>query len=269
MPASQPKRVAIIQARTSSSRLPGKVLLPILERPMIVFMAERLGSAKRIDQVVVATSNDASDDPLAAQLARHGIACVRGSLNDVLDRFHRAALETQADHVVRLTGDCPLMDADLVDHALALLAAGDIDYVANTLPPAFPDGLDVEAFTFAALDQAWKNATLRSEREHVTPYMRTPASGLRIGSWTGLVDASALRWTVDHADDYEHVLALVRAVGAARPDGFDRFDLYRATERAGLAIGADHERNAGYRQSLESDGVATPPLSSVDEHRRP
>lgn len=254
------KRVVIIQARMSSSRLPGKVLLPIMGLPMIVFMIQRLRASKRTDELVVAISNDPSDDALAQTLSEHCIQCVRGSLDDVLDRFYSAAKQTQATHIVRLTGDCPLMDADLVDHALTELESGAIDYVLNTLPPTFPDGLDVEAFTFQALERTWREASMRSEREHVTPYMRSPLSNLRVRSWTGCSDASALRWTVDHADDYEYVLSLVRAMAPTEPDGFDRFDLYRMIESAGLLTGAPHQRNEGYRQSLESDRFSNTPL---------
>lgn len=266
MPDRHPKRVVVIQARTSSSRLPGKVLLPIMGRPMIVFMVQRLRTSKYIDEIVVATSNDPSDDTLARTLAEHRINCVRGSLDDVLDRFHTAAKQVHAEHVVRLTGDCPLMDVDLVDRALAELASGSVDYVVNTLPPTFPDGLDVEAFTFEALDKAWRQASLQSEREHVTPYMRTPSSGLRVGSWISSTDASALRWTVDHADDYEYVLSLVHAASPNEPDAFDRFDLYRVIEASGLPSGAQHQRNEGYRQSLASDRIATPPAATAVEH---
>lgn len=254
------RRVAIIQARMSSSRLPGKVLLPLLGRPMIVFMVERVRAARQVDHVVVATSQDTSDEPLADALGEHGIACHRGSLEDVLDRYHSAAVEADATHVLRLTGDCPLMDADQVDRALEELAKGECDYVSNTLQPSYPDGLDVEAFTFPALDHAWRNASLRSEREHVTPYMRTPAAGLRTGSWRGFADASSLRWTVDHLDDYEHVLALVRAVGAVTPQSFDRFDLYRAIENGAVPVTFRHRRNEGYDRSLGIDETVTPPM---------
>lgn len=167
-----PRRVAIIQARMSSSRFPGKVLEPLLGLPMIVFMARRVQQARLVDEVLVATSTDPSDDALAQALQSYGMGCFRGSLNDVLSRFHDAAVHTRADQVVRLTGDCPLMDADLVDRALALLTSSGADYVSNVAPPSYPDGLDVEAFTMAALHDAWRNAQLPSEREHVTLYLR-------------------------------------------------------------------------------------------------
>ena len=251
-----PRRIAIIQARVSSSRLPGKVLAPLLGLPMIVFMTQRIQRAKHVDEVVVATSTDASDDPLAAALAVHGIPCVRGSLDDVLDRFRTAARARGATHVVRLTGDCPMMDADLVDRALALLAASGADYVSNIAPPTYPDGLDVEAFTIAALEDAWANAKLPSEREHVTLYLRAGHGHVRTAGWSALADLSALRWTVDHADDLTHVRTLLELVGATSATGFDRFDLYRVIERERLGRGADHQRNEGLAKSLANDSRA-------------
>lgn len=237
----------------SSSRLPGKVLAPLLGLPLIVFMARRVQRAQNIDEVVVATSTDASDDPLAAALFKHSIACVRGSLDDVLDRFRTAARARRATHVVRLTGDCPLMDSDLVDRALALLAASGADYVSNIAPPTYPDGLDVEAFTMAALENAWANATLPSEREHVTLYLRAGHAHVRTAGWSALADLSALRWTVDHADDLVHVRALLEMAGATSATGFDRFDLYRVIERERLGAGANHQRNEGLAKSLAND----------------
>lgn len=254
---SPPRRVAIIQARMSSSRFPGKVLADLAGWPLIVFMVQRVRRAKRVDQVLVATSTDPSDDALAAVLAQNGIDCFRGDLNDVLDRFTQAARGARADHVVRLTGDCPLMDADLVDRALNELEFRDCDYVTNGIPPTYPDGLDVEAFTILALETAWRNARLPSEREHVTPYIRRDDSGMRVRAWQTVADLSALRWTVDHPDDLRHIVALVSACtpnGTARAaTSFDRFDLLRVLENDAVTPAGQHERNEGYAKSLAHD----------------
>lgn len=253
-----PRRVAIIQARVSSSRFPRKVLEPLLGLPMIVFMAKRVQQARLLDQVLVATSTDPSDDALAQTVQAHGIDCFRGSLNDVLARFHGAAQHTRADHVVRLTGDCPLMDADLVDRALTLLDSSGADYVSNIAPPSYPDGLDVEAFTMAALHDAWANARLPSEREHVTLYLRAGHAHIKTAGWSGLSDLSNLRWTVDHPDDLAHVKALMAAAGQTSATGFDRFDIYRGIECGGLGSGAQHRRNEGLAMSLAAEA----PLSA-------
>ncbi|MDE2396804.1 MAG: glycosyltransferase family protein [Burkholderiales bacterium] len=250
-----PRRVAIVQARMSSTRFPGKVLADLAGLPMIVFMVRRVRLAARVDHLLVATSSDPTDDALAHTLAAHGIECFRGSLDDVLDRFTRAARQAGADHVVRLTGDCPLMDSDLVDRGLAELAAGGADYVANVAPPSYPDGLDVECFTMAALETAWREARLPSEREHVTPFIRNGGAGLKARNWSGVADLSALRWTVDHPEDLAHVRSLVDACasGPDRVTGFDRFDLLRVLERGSVAPPADRARNEGYAQSLAAE----------------
>lgn len=255
-PVNSPlRRVAIIQARMSSTRLPGKVLADLAGLPLVVFMARRVQQAHCVNHLIVATSVDPTDDPLVAALAAHGITCFRGDLNDVLDRFYRAALVAHADHVVRLTGDCPLMDADLVDRAFTLLAESGADYVSNCVPPTFPDGLDVEAFTMSALKNAWANAQMASEREHVTPYLREPCHGMKVSNWQGLADLSHLRWTVDHPDDLDHVRELVAAVGSTTPGDFDRFDIYRAIEQQAPQHQAAHARNEGYIKSISNDHV--------------
>ncbi len=255
--STPPRRVAIIQARMSSSRFPGKVLAELGGMPMIVFMVQRVRRAKGVDRLVVATSTDASDDPLARTLEAHGIDCFRGHLHDVLDRFVHAARALGADHVVRLTGDCPLMDADLIDRGLSELALGGTDYVSNCIPPSFPDGLDVECFTMAALEIADREAMKPSEREHVTPFIRNGCAGLTSRGWSAAADLSALRWTVDHPEDLEHVRALVRAscarVGGDPVTGFDRFDLLRAHETQAVAPPGHYARNEGYAKSIASE----------------
>jgi spore coat polysaccharide biosynthesis protein SpsF (cytidylyltransferase family) len=250
-----PRRVVIIQARSSSKRFPGKVLESLLNLPLIVFMAARVCQSKLADHVMVATSTDSSDDALHRTLIEHDIACHRGSLDDVLDRYYQAACAAEADHIVRLTGDCPLMDADLVDRALQLLSNGNLDYVSNIAPPSYADGLDVEAFTMAALRDAWQNARLQSEREHVTLYLRAGHAHLRTANWTGLTDLSSLRWTIDHPDDLAHVKALLDEIGANSPIGFDRFDIYRGIERRNLGTGAQHCRNEGLAKSLADESI--------------
>ena len=210
----------------TSERFPGKVLADLGGVPMIVFMAARVRRAQRVDRLLVATSMDPSDDPVALAVACHGIECFRGELADVLDRYYQAARSVAATHVVRLTGDCPLIDADLIDAALAELEQGEADYVGTVNPPTFPDGLDVEAFTFGALERAWQQARAPAEREHVTTWLRAPGNA-RLKNIAGERDMSKLRWTVDHPADLEHVRALVAAANRA---DFDRFDLYRALE---------------------------------------
>lgn len=243
-----PRRtVAVIQARMSSSRLPGKVIAPIAGRPAIVFMCERLARARLLDAICVATSAEASDDPLANCLETAGVRLFRGSLDDVLDRFCGAARNERADVVVRLTGDCPLIDPQLVDRVIEAREHGDYDYASNVDPPTYPDGLDVEVMTLAALERAHREARLQSEREHVTTYLRT-APGFRRFCIGAPVDLSGLRWTVDHPDDLEFVRMLVAALPTDPVDA-DLYDLLRAQDTAGLRDAA-HRRNEGFARSL-------------------
>jgi spore coat polysaccharide biosynthesis protein SpsF (cytidylyltransferase family) len=250
---ARPRTVAIIQARMSSSRLPGKVLMPIAGRPAILFMCERVRRARSIDRLCVATSTDPSDDALAACVAEAGIAVHRGSLDDVLDRFQTAAQAHRAELAVRLTGDCPLVDAGLIDRVVALVAGSGFDYASNIDPPTYPDGLDVEAMTMAALEQAAAEAQLGSEREHVTLFIRNRPERFRAGLVASPVDLSALRWTVDYADDLELVRRLVEGVDVD-PLAADRYDFLRVYEALGLSGGA-HARNEGLASSVARDAA--------------
>lgn len=248
------KTVAIVQARMTSSRLPGKVLYPLCGVPMIVFMLHRVAQAECVDEVVLATSTDDTDNELADMVQVHGFGCYRGELNDVLSRFHGAAQIAQAEVIVRLTGDCPLIDADLIDTVVRTLQSSGADYVSNTCPPTYPDGLDIEAFSFAALDQAWRAARLVSEREHVTPYLRSRPELFKIESVRGVADYSHLRWTVDYPDDYDFVGRLLKHAGVNSPTQGDRFDFLRALERYPELLAVNqHRRNEGYAKSLAQD----------------
>lgn len=251
-----PRTIGIVQARMSSSRLPGKVLEPIADKPAILFMCERLGRSRRLDGICVATSSDGSDDVLAERVRSAGIPLFRGSLEDVLDRFLGAARQERADIVVRLTGDCPLMDPQLVDRVIEARERGDYDYASNVDPPTYPDGLDIEVLTMGALERAHREARLQSEREHVTPYVRN-APGYRRYCHRGLVDLSALRWTVDYPDDLAFVQALTAAL-TVDPVDADLFDLLRAQDTSALRD-AVHARNEGLAKSLADDAQPSLP----------
>lgn len=199
---------AIVQARMGSRRLPGKVLAPIAGKPQLQRVIERV---RRADiAVVVATTETAIDDPVADLCAALDVPTVRGSEHDVLDRYRLAALRFGADPVVRITADCPLIDPAVLRGVIHAYERGGYDYVANINPPTYPDGLDVEVFSFAALEQAWAMAELPAEREHVTLFVRNHPERFRIGNVTNEHDLSSLRWVVDEPHD----LAFVRAVYA-------------------------------------------------------
>lgn len=236
------KTVAIIQARMSSSRFPGKVLADLRGRPMILFMLERVQRCRLVDEVAVATSVDPSDDPLASVVEAAGYRVLRGDLNDVLGRYLTAARAVEADVVIRLTGDCPLLDPEVVDRTIALRSEADVDYASNIDPPSFPDGMDCEVFTRGLLERAGNSAVTSYDREHVTPWMRRDANGIDRANLEFLLDASALRLTVDHADD----LAAIRAVLDHMPETGDLFDILRVLQRHPEIRGLNvHGRNEG------------------------
>jgi spore coat polysaccharide biosynthesis protein SpsF len=211
--------LAILQARMSSSRLPGKVLMPLAGAPMIVRQIERVARARRIDRLVIATSDDVSDDPLARAAAREGVAVFRGSLADVQGRF-LGALDAHgpADHVVRLTGDCPLADPEVIDATIDHVLAAGVDYGSNTPPHrSFPKGLDVEVMTAAALRSAAARATTPEEHEHVTWLLHRRPDLYRQTFHSQGPDEGDVRWTVDFPHDYAFVAAVYDALFPVNP----------------------------------------------------
>ncbi len=222
------RTIAIVQARLSSSRLPSKVLMDIAGKPMLDRVLDRLGHACTLDKVVVATSTDPSDDPLADHCRMLGIPHYRGPLQDVLGRFVVAARSERADVVVRITADCPLIDPLLVDAVVSLRARRGADYASNVQVRRFPRGLDVEAFTAGALYRADREGREPHHREHVTPYLYEDPARFALASLVGRDDQGHHRWTVDTQED----LALVRALyERVRPDAAGWRDVLSVLER--------------------------------------
>jgi spore coat polysaccharide biosynthesis protein SpsF (cytidylyltransferase family) len=206
--------VAIVQARMSSSRLAGKVLADVGGEPAIHLLLRRLRSAHELGDVVVATSVGPDDDELADAVAQVGVRIVRGPLEDVLGRFLLAGEEAACDAVVRLTGDCPLIDPAVVDLAVRRWREGGEDYVANVLPPrTYPSGLDVEVVSWPALVAAGNEATAPEEREHVTPFLRERPERFRQARLDLDPPAADLHLSIDTLEDLERVRAVVAAVG--------------------------------------------------------
>jgi len=235
--------VAVIQARMGSSRLRGKVLMDLGGRPLLSAMLARVRRARRLDSIVVATTESPVDDPVCALCERLGIATFRGSENDVLARMFGAAREFGAGTVVRLTADCPMIDPCLIDEAVAMMASGRWDYVSNAMRRTYPDGLDVEVMSEAALAEANRCASHAYLREHVTPYINRNRPDLgcgefRIGDLIFGADFGHLRWTVDTATDLDRVRELVGML----PEGFTWLQaLAEATKRPHL-LGYDPSR---------------------------
>ncbi len=193
--------LAVIQARLGSTRLPNKVMKRIEDQTLIQLLVSRLSKSRHIDQIIVATSKDAENLPLVDHVKKMGIECFQGSEEDVLMRYFSAAKKYNADTIVRITGDCPLIDASLVDKVISKFNSSDCDYVSNNYPPTYPDGLDVEVFSLSSLDIANRFAISISDREHVTPYIRNSGK-FKVDVVSNSEDFSDRRWTVDEQEDF-------------------------------------------------------------------
>jgi spore coat polysaccharide biosynthesis protein SpsF len=212
------RRVAILQARMTSERLPGKVLLDLAGRPMIEHQLRRLERCRRIDELVIATTTNADDEPLVALARRLGVRCHRGSEHDVLSRYAGAAREADADLVVRLTSDCPLADAGEIDVVVAELEErrATCDYASNGLEPSLPRGLDAEALWRDVLERTDRMATSKPAREHVTWFVYSEQPELfALHAVRRPYDAADLRWTVDTEADLAMVRRLYEDLGLA------------------------------------------------------
>ena len=244
--------ICIVQARVSSSRLPGKVLKPILGKPMIVHELERLRRSKRIDKIVLATSMDKSDNELGHIVAESGVEVYRGNLEDVLDRYYQCAKRYQPEHVVRITGDCPVLDWRLVDAAIENHLKEGNDY--TSLSEEYPDGLDTEVMRFTALKKAWENAMRPSEREHVTLYIRNHAAEFQCGQVACPQDWGKMRWTVDEPKDYEFIQQIYERLYSSNED-FGMQDILALIDSnpALQSINAGIMRNEGLQISLQKE----------------
>lgn len=244
--------VVIIQARMGSSRLPGKVMMDIAGYPMLWHVVNRVLRSKRTDKVMVATTTEPKDDQIEQFCVSSKVACFRGSSEDVLDRYYQAASSVGASAIVRITADCPLVDPEVIDRVVRAYEAGTFSYVSNVEPPTYPDGLDTEVFSMEALKMAWNEAALRSEREHVTPYLRKNPERFPPANIVNSKDLSGLRWTVDQQEDLELVREVYRLLGT------DHFSMdavlalfVKNPQLSGINTGI--ARNEGFLRSLLMD----------------
>ncbi|MBO33443.1 MAG: spore coat protein [Rhodospirillaceae bacterium] len=249
--------VAVLQARVTSSRLPGKVLKPLLGRPMLLRQLERIGRAEKIDRIVVATSHEVSDDLLEEVIGAAGYTVYRGNLDNVLDRFYGSVKSLDDDsiaHVVRLTGDCPLVDPQIIDRVIESHLQQGNDYTSNVLEPTWPDGLDVEVMTLKTLYRAHAEASLPSELEHVTSYIYTHPDSFRIGLVKQADDLSAMRWTVDEPEDLNFVESVYERLYSDNPNFGMQHILDLLEGEPHLSVVNDNfERNEGLKKSLKAD----------------
>lgn len=249
--------LGIIQARMSSVRLPGKVLKTIQSKPSLLLQLERLFACQTVDKWLVATSTDTSDDVITSCCATHHVACYRGSLHDVLDRYYAAACQENAqdnDVIVRITADCPLSDPEVIDACVHYFLTHAADYTSNCITPTFPDGLDVEVFNFATLKRAAQQAKLPSEREHVTPYMMNHPELFKLAAFNQSQDLSYLRWTVDYEEDFELVSRIYDALYPLNQH-FRMHDILTYLNRnpALRQLNSKYQRNEGMKKSLLQD----------------
>ena len=249
-------RLALIQARMGSSRFPGKVLEDLSGHPMLWHVVNRARRAKRIDKVVIATTDRPGDDAIAEFCKQEGIAYFRGSEADVLDRFYQAARVNGADVVVRITADCPLIDPAVIDRVVERFERGDCDYACNVIRYTYPDGLDTEVFSFAALEKAWREASKPSEREHVTPYLRTDKFRIASVESDVTLPPGQHRWTVDHPADLQFVRGVYDVFSRNGDFGYrEVLDLLK--ERPELAtLQVETITNEGYYKSLYQQAKA-------------
>ena len=208
------KVVAIIQARMGSTRLPGKVMKDILGKPVILWDLDRVSLSKLIDEMVVAIPYGKENDVIVDTIKKHNdkIVTTRGSEDDVLDRYYQAAVQTNADVVVRITSDCPLIDPVVIDNVIEQFLDNDCDYCSNSLTRTYPRGLDTEVFSFKALETAWNEAKKDYEREHVTPYIIENPDKFKLLNVANDIDLSHLRWTLDTKDDFEFIDAIYERI---------------------------------------------------------
>lgn len=207
------KKVAIIQARMSSKRLPGKVLMDLEGSPVLTHVINRATASATFDAVIVATSDDPSDDPIEERCERDGVLCFRGSLEDVLGRFAAAARAYDADVIGRLTADCPLLDPRVIKTVVESFDPTAYDYASNVITRTYPKGLDTEVFSRSALERANREATSTEDREHVTRYFYTHPELFRLRNVSQATDRSSLRWTLDTPEDWENIRSIYTRLG--------------------------------------------------------
>lgn len=244
----------IVQARMNSTRLPGKVMKEIVGKPLLKHVIERVSASKRMKGIVIATSINPVDDVIEAFARENKIPFFRGSENDVLDRFYQVARVFRIDVIVRITADDPFKDPQIIDKAIEIFESGSFDYVTNTLPPTYPIGLDVEVFSYYALERAWKEAKRPSEREHVTPYIWKHPDKFRIKNFGIKKDLSYLRWTLDDEKDLEFTIEIYKRLYQKKKIFLMKDILALLKDNPAFSkINERKEKFEGYLASLEKD----------------
>ncbi len=249
------KVVAITQARTGSTRFPKKILKKICNQTLLEIHLNRIKKSKIINKIIVATTHKKDDDKVVELAKLSSVSFFRGSENDVLDRFYQSVKQLKPDFIIRLTSDCPLIDAELIDKMILYMQNCNADYISNTLKQEYPDGQDIEIFTFTVLESAWKNAKLKSDREHVTPYIiknGTFSGGnlYKTKNYKSPKNYNQVRMTVDEEADYLTILEIVNTLGLNKSWlGYTNFVL----DNPSIVQNHQIKRNEGYLKSLKNN----------------
>jgi spore coat polysaccharide biosynthesis protein SpsF len=243
----------IIQARMGSTRLPGKILKNVDDDvPSLQHTIEQLKFSKNIDKIVIATTDLPEDDIIEKFVQKQNVDCFRGSAENVLDRYYQCAKIFEFEGIVRITADCPLIDPYITDKVIQVFKDDKLDYVPNVFPRTFPDGLETEVIRFPALEIAWKNAKLPSEKEHVTPYFKNNKESFKIKNVENKTDLSHLRWTLDYQEDLELIREIIKKIHKKPIKMEDILELF-SKEPNLPEINKGHAPNEGYKKSLEDD----------------
>lgn len=248
--------LAITQARYGSSRLPAKILKKIHEQTLLEIHIQRILKSQEITKLIVATTIEPESENIATIANKIGVSAFKGSIDDVLERFYFAAKLYNPKYVVRLTSDCPLIDARVIDEVVKILKTDKYDYVATGIEPTFPDGISIEAFTFKALEKAYLEAEKKSDREHVTPYIWRNSTLKRGNIFKSYClkhkeDFSRFRLTVDELEDFELIELLIQKLGTDRK--WEEYIHYIQQNPELFQINSKYSRNEGYKKSLLND----------------
>ena len=243
------KIIAITQARTGSKRFPNKIMNKIDDETLLSVHINRIKKSKKINSIIIATTNKKKDDIIELESNKLNVSCYRGDEEDVLDRFFHAAKPYNPDFIVRLTSDCPLIDSSLIDIIIDATINSNVDYCSNTLIESYPDGQDVEVFSFNSLTKAWKESVLFSDREHVTPYMKRNFNVLNIHS--NNMNFNKVRMTVDEPNDFMVIKRLVDKLGLN--EKWENYTNLYLNDKTISSINGSITRNEGYIKSINKD----------------
>jgi len=243
---------AIIQARIGSTRLPGKVLMKLNEDTVLSLLLKQLKHSKFLTEIIIATTTNPEDDVIEKFAISNNIKLFRGDSDNVLDRYYQCAKKFSLTHIVRITADNPLIDPDMIDQAIKKYSTFNYDYLTNSIDRTFPNGTEVEIFSFNALEVAWKNAKKKSEREHVTPYFYNNPNKFKIYHFKQKNDQSKFRYTIDRKEDYDLVVEILSKIKTRPIKTSDIIDLLTNTPEL-LKLNSHIIPNEGYIKSINED----------------